>query len=166
MDIGGAPMIHRVWSACGSIFKKILLTSKDPSDDPLALYAIEQVWPIYRGSLEDVLSRYVWAARAIKPTVLVRVCGDAPFLESRWIWKAVEEVEKTDEPVFVPNALHAGTIDHWLQASDEATDVDREHAAHDWFELCGRTLKLVPEDYFSVNTEEDMEKARKLWVSK
>ena len=166
MDLGGAPMISRVWDACSSQFERVVLTSHDTTDDYLAAWLAGMLYGYRRGSLRDVLYRYVALAHERSPSVLVRVCGDAPFMEKRWIWKAVEECEKTEEPVFVPGALHCGSMEDWLRCSDETDAEDREHAGAAWFEIYGRTLNLVPQGYFSVNTKEDMEKAKKLWAAK
>lgn len=159
-DLGGKPMLQRVWEACSG-FQRVVLTSKDPTDDPLVHWLVGMGYPYRRGSLADVLSRYAAVAREKNPNVLVRVCGDAPFLERRWIWKAVDAVEKFDEPVFVPQALHAGTTEHWLRCAEETDDDDREHAGAFWFELHGRKLELVPDSYLMVNTHEELLEARK-----
>lgn len=164
MDLHGKPMIQRVYEACWMPAERIVLTSKDKSDDPLVHWLLGMAIDHRRGSLDDVLSRYVAVAREKNPDVLVRVCGDAPFLEKRWIWRAVEHCEKHDEPVFVPGALHCGTPEHWIRCS-EATprnDPDREHAGAAWFEIYGRTIECVPHDtYMTVNTKEELEEARR-----
>jgi spore coat polysaccharide biosynthesis protein SpsF (cytidylyltransferase family) len=163
MDLGGAPMLSRVWDACGSQFERIVMTSRDTSDDHLAAWMGGMLYSYRRGSLPDVLSRYVALARERNPSVLVRVCGDAPFIDKRWIWKAVEECERSDEPVFVPGALHCGSTEDWLRCLDETDEEDKEHAGAAWFEIYGRTLKLVPDGYRTINTKEDLEWARKEW---
>lgn len=167
MDLCGKPLIHRVYDACeASAWDRYVLTTCEQTDYPLVDYLKAQQIPHRRGSLENVLSRYMALVEEIAPTVLVRICGDAPFIKRRWIFSAIEDVETYGRPVFVPGALHAGTAEHWERCAKEATNGDHEHAGHDWFELYGRTVRCVPEHYFSVNTPEDMEKARALWELK
>lgn len=169
LDIGGKPMLHRVWDALEApAWTRVILTSTQPSDDPIAEYAIEHGLLHKGGPLEDVLLRYVGFMQHAKPAIMVRVCGDAPFLKKAWVFQALECVEKHDEPVFVPGALHAGTFADWLECLEETPNwhPDREHAGHDWFREHGRTIDLVPESYFTVNTAEDLVLARALWTEK
>lgn len=166
MDIGGEPMIRRVWDACGENHRRVLLTSNEKSDDQLVAYATMQGWPVRRGSLSDVLSRYVNIAAYEHPEVLVRVCGDAPLLDKRWVYRAVDAVYETKGPVFVPDVLHAGTSDDWLRFASEAMEEDIEHAAAYLFEEHGKRINMAPPGYFSVNTQEDLDEARKRWAEK
>lgn len=164
-DIGGKPMIRRVWDACEAAYwERIILTSKETTDDPLVDYLEAAGMKFRRGSLDNVLSRYIDVAKKLKPSILVRVCADAPFIQKRWIYRAIEEIEKTDYPAFVPGALHAGTPEHWLECAEETDDDDREHAGAAWFELYGHHVKCVPSDYLMVNTPEDLEEARRRWT--
>lgn len=166
MDLCGEPMIRRVYDACeASAWDRYILTSNDDSDSCLAIYLSLHQIPYRRGSLENVLSRYVALVDEVRPSVLVRVCGDAPFIKRRWIFSAVEDVETYDRPVFVPGLLHAGSAEHWEECSAEAGDdpENQEHAGAYWFRENGHALHLVPEDYLMVNTQEDLEEARKRW---
>lgn len=155
-DIGGLPMIRRVWNACDGPWERVVLTTLKASDDPLCAYLEAHGMAYRRGSESDVLSRYAEVALTLKPSYLVRVCADAPFMRSEWIKAAVDQ----DEAVFVPNALHAGAWHVWAMAHRYAAPDDWQHAGAAWFERNALRLELVPESYRMVNTQEDLEAAR------
>jgi len=162
MDICGKPMIHRVWDACGGPWQRVVLTSTDPSDDPLCAYM--KTWGIFymRGSITNVLSRYMDAIAAYGPKRVVRVCGDAPFMDSKWIALALAE----PYPVIVNDALHAGSVSDWRHAQRDESPENQEHAGFPAFERFATKVSLVPPDYFSVNTQEDLDEARRRWTSR
>lgn len=165
-DIHGKPMLRRVWDACAGPWKRIILTSDDPSDDVIAELCLENGGMDYRrGSLESPLSRYLGIAAEMRPLCLVRVCADAPFIQKEWIGKAADSCLMTHCPAFVPNALHAGSYISWGQAARSAMPGIDEHAGSPWFERYAYHLDLVPEGYLMVNTQEDLEEARRRWIA-
>lgn len=165
MDIAGKTMLERVLAACSGPWDTMVLTSTDPTDDMLAVWMDDQAVRYRRGSLTNVLSRYTEVAIGMQPDVLVRVCADAPFLEKRWVDRAIDEVLDKRQPVFIPGALHAGSSEHWFTCGCDCSEADLEHAGAYWFEAHGRHIHgLVPADYRTVNTKEDMEWARDEWI--
>ena len=58
----------------------ILATSKDVTDDPLALYAKHLGIKVVRGSLSDLVDRFVYTLKKFKCDAFFRVCGDSPLL--------------------------------------------------------------------------------------
>jgi spore coat polysaccharide biosynthesis protein SpsF len=58
-----------------------LATSVDSSDDPLAEAARGAGMPVFRGSLDDVLDRFVGAARLHGSEIVVRLTGDCPLID-------------------------------------------------------------------------------------
>lgn len=156
MDLGGLPMLRRVWDACQGPWRRVVLTSATAADNPLAQWLEEQRMEYRRGSLEDTLSRYATLASELKPDCLVRVCGDAPFIDARWISHAVSLVR-----AFVPRALHCGSTEDWMEADRSLEPPDWLHAGYYWFEAHAKHLNLVPESYQMVNTQEDLEDARR-----
>lgn len=161
-SIGYRPMLSHVWENCFGPWKRVVFTSTEPSDDDLCSYLALSEMDYIRGSLEDVLSRYTNYAAHKTPDVLVRVCGDAPFIRAKWIAAAVAAAKGTGI-AFVPGVLHAGTYKAWERCQRECGLEDIEHAGHDWFKKHGTHLDLAPSDYFTVNTEEDLLKARQRW---
>lgn len=157
MDVAGKPMIQRVWEACEGPWKRIVLTTMKQEDDELVEFLLSHSMDYRRGSEPDVLSRYAQLAAAEKPHCLVRVCGDAPLLKAEWIEAAV----KANGMVFVPQLLHAGSWIAWDEANRYAQPYDWEHAGYHWFEEHSQRLDLVPPDYLSVNTQEDLDEVRR-----
>lgn len=156
-DICGKPMLRRVWEACEGPWRRMVLTTMKAEDDELCDYMKAEGMEFRRGSEPDVLSRYAQVAMSEKPHCLVRVCGDAPFLRSEWIQKAVD----ANTTVFVPQALHAGSWIFWDEANRWAAPYDWEHAGYHWFEDHAQRMELVPPDYLTVNTPGELEEARR-----
>ena len=80
----GAPMIARQVERlrrARTLDALVLATSIDPSDGPLAQWAQTAGLPVHRGSLDDVLDRFVTAARPYRPAHVVRLTGDCPLAD-------------------------------------------------------------------------------------
>lgn len=84
-DLVGAPMIQRQLERlrrAERIDQLVLATSLHRSDDPLAAWAATQDLPVHRGSLEDVLGRFVGALDAFGPAEQVmRLTADCPLAD-------------------------------------------------------------------------------------
>lgn len=77
----------------------ILATSDNLTDDPLAIYAKYLGIQVVRGSLEDVMGRFVLALGKFKCDAFFRVCGDSPFLLPLLFDKAVSIYEQGDHDI-------------------------------------------------------------------
>jgi len=83
-DIGGKPMLDRVLDRvrrANTLDKVVVATSTDPSDDRLADHCRRAGIPHHRGPLQDVLGRFVTAARHERADVVVRVTADCPLID-------------------------------------------------------------------------------------
>jgi len=84
-DLAGAPMIARQIervSRSALIDRIVLATSTDAGDDPLAACAEALGVGVHRGSLDDVLDRFVGALEAFGPADhVVRLTGDCPLAD-------------------------------------------------------------------------------------
>jgi spore coat polysaccharide biosynthesis protein SpsF len=69
----------------------VLATSTDPSDDALADVAASSGVGVHRGSLDDVLERFVTAAEPYAPQWVVRLTGDCPLADPQLIDRLVSE---------------------------------------------------------------------------
>lgn len=80
--IGGKPLIRYVVDRLLLTGLPVFLcTSSDPTDDVLADYFMREKIPFYRGSLENVLQRYIDTAEMFGIAKIVRVTGDNPFVD-------------------------------------------------------------------------------------
>lgn len=129
-------------------------------NDVLAAFLRRHKMLYRRGSEPNPLQRYFDACSEWQPKVLVRVCGDAPFLKPEWIDAAVHYGEQG--PVFAPGVLHAGPCSAWDKAYMATNGVD-EHAGHDWFRDHGKHIGegWADSSYITVNTEAELEEARR-----
>lgn len=84
-DVAGAPMIARQLErvARSALIDRIVLaTSADPGDDRLATCVRDLGVGVHRGSLDDVLDRFVGALGAFGPADhVVRLTGDCPLAD-------------------------------------------------------------------------------------
>ncbi len=81
----GRPMIERQLERlrrCETLDRIIVATSDDTSDDPLAAYLRDIGVEVFRGSLSDVLERFLAAARTFGVEgQLVRLTADCPLAD-------------------------------------------------------------------------------------
>jgi len=92
-DVGGRPMILRQLErvqAAKSVDRVIVATSTDTSDDGLASELLSQGVEVYRGSLADVLARYLDAAHFAGADRLLRLTADCPLTDPDVIDAVVE----------------------------------------------------------------------------
>jgi len=66
-----------------------LATSNQPSDDGIARFAVNAGIDCFRGSLDDVRSRFVGIVREKKLSAFVRISGDSPLIDPSLIDQAV-----------------------------------------------------------------------------
>lgn len=84
MPILGQPMLFRQierLSRCEELGRLVVATSVDPSDDSLASECAARGIACYRGSLNDVLDRFIKSAMPYQPETIVRLTGDCPLAD-------------------------------------------------------------------------------------
>jgi len=86
--LGSVPLVEFVYKRCAT--SKLadivaVITSLDKSDDELFGYCVSRGLRTYRGPLENVLRRYILAAEFYASSVICRVCGDSPFVDTELI---------------------------------------------------------------------------------
>jgi len=59
----------------------VLATTINPLDDRLCTLAVKHEVPVFRGSEDDVLDRFIQAGRLFKFSKIIRICADNPFLD-------------------------------------------------------------------------------------
>lgn len=77
------PLVEYIYKRCktSSVKKVTVATSNDKSDDIIYKYCKNNDMPVMRGSLHNVLDRYIRAAELIGAEYIARVCGDTPFVD-------------------------------------------------------------------------------------
>jgi spore coat polysaccharide biosynthesis protein SpsF len=83
-DLAGAPMLARQVARlqrCRELDEIVVATTTRTDDDAVEALARELGLPVFRGSEQDVLSRYVGAARAARAELVVRVTADCPLID-------------------------------------------------------------------------------------
>ena len=84
----------------------VIATTVNAADDPIVELCIQQGIAYFRGSEQDVLSRYAEAAQAFGIDVVVRVTSDCPLIEPDLMDKAVDIfLQANGELDYVSNTL-------------------------------------------------------------
>jgi spore coat polysaccharide biosynthesis protein SpsF len=139
-DMVGAPMIVRQLERiklARMIDDVIVATSVDVSDDALASAVVAIGVNVVRGSLEDVLDRFVVAARRVMPVHVVRLTGDCPLVDpdvvdavvAHHLVSCADITSNACEPTF-PDGLDVEVMrtDVLFAAAEHATKkFEREH---------------------------------------
>lgn len=109
-DLAGSPMLAqqlRRLRRCRSVDDIVLATSTRPSDDDVASLARVEGVHCYRGSEDDVLSRYVGAAVEARADVVVRVTADCPLIDPAVTDRVIDELTaRRSDADYASNALH------------------------------------------------------------
>lgn len=141
MPLAGVPVIKQVYSRVSMIeglSGVLVATSTLDKDDRLAEYCANQEIPVFRGSEDDVLDRYVQAARQVDADVVMRITADCPFIDPRVSTRVLELVLDNPDcdyadnitPVSYPDGLDTevvrrATLERLGEQCDEPED--REH---------------------------------------
>lgn len=103
MDVAGRPMLAqqlRRLKQCKMVDEIVIATTTNASDDPVVELAQKEKVPWFRGSEQDVLSRFVGAARQFQAGVIARVTGDCPLIDptvtDRVITELIDHSAKCD----------------------------------------------------------------------
>ncbi len=88
-EVAGMPMILRQIERlrrCEHLARIVVATSDQPTDDPLVACLEAAGVPVFRGSLDDVLSRFIGAIEAFGPVrTVVRLTADCPLADPELI---------------------------------------------------------------------------------
>ena len=139
--LAGRPMVERQIERlrrCETLSRLVVATSDDPSDDVLASFLKDIGVEVYRGSLADVLGRYVGAIEALGiGGQIVRLTADCPLADPGVIDDCVRlqarlgvDYCSNGRNRTYPRGLDVESFDaeDLLTAGREATDpYDREH---------------------------------------
>ena len=99
MPLVGEPMILRQLeriSRAQTLDLVVAATSDDPSDDALALAVVDAGYDLVRGSLDDVLGRFIRVIDEYQPDVVVRMTADCPLISPTVIDHVVAAFDASD----------------------------------------------------------------------
>lgn len=140
LDLAGEPMLARVVERArrsAPIDEVVVATTTGAEDDAIVDLAVARGWPVHRGSRDDVLDRYVGAARAHGATTIVRITSDCPLLDPEVVTRVVRGLDQGAD--YCSNVLPTRTFPRGLdveamplrtleRAATEATQPhEREH---------------------------------------
>lgn len=163
----GEPMIARQikrLQRARRLDRLIVATSVDASDDPLALACRERGISVHRGSLRDVLERYVEAVSPCAADGVVRLTADCPLADwtvvdrviEAFLARGVDYVSNIDPPTY-PDGLDVEVMTSAaLQQAhrDARSAAEREHVT--------LHIRRRPQTYsrFNVTHERDLSAMR------
>jgi len=110
-DLSGKPVlwhIHNRLSHSKKIDKIIIATTTLDEDNTVDKFCKENNFNYYRGSSEDVLSRYYEAAQNYKAETIIRITADCPLLDPELIDNMIETyniLRKKNKAVYLSNGL-------------------------------------------------------------
>ena len=91
IEVRGKPMLkYHVDRLIKSNIPIYLATTSNPDDEKICEFARKEGLPFYRGSEENVLSRYYECAKSNKLDIIIRVTSDCPLIDGTIISHALE----------------------------------------------------------------------------
>ena len=140
MPIGGVPMIEILLARlvrASEVNEIVVATSADPRNQPLADHVNGLGYKCSRGSENDVLERYLHAAKYANADAVVRITGDCPLVDPVLVDEAIRQFKalqvdyfSNTSPPSYPDGLDTEvfTFAALERAALEAKkDFDREH---------------------------------------
>jgi spore coat polysaccharide biosynthesis protein SpsF len=106
--LAGKPMIWHIVQrseACEHVDQVVVATSTESSDDPLAEFCAQADLVCFRGSLSNVLSRYLAVLEQYPHPYVVRVTGDCPLIHPPFIDRQIEVLHRHDADMVRLNQL-------------------------------------------------------------
>ncbi|MFP4294188.1 MAG: cytidylyltransferase domain-containing protein [Halothiobacillaceae bacterium] len=184
--LAGRPMIWHIVErarACQRVEKVIVATSNEASDDPLADFCQASDIPCFRGSLHNVLGRYLAVLDRYPAPYYVRITGDCPLIDPDFIDKQLVALERhgadhvwLDPPVsvLVGQGAHSTRSLQWIaQQTDDPDDFEHVGAPYvaqhpDAFRIVGMSppQKLVEAKWrVTVDEQADYEMMQQLYAA-
>jgi spore coat polysaccharide biosynthesis protein SpsF len=108
LDLQGRSVLARVTQRvglCHQLDEIIIATTESPADDPVVQAATELGLRSYRGSEQDVLSRYHGAALMAGAHTIVRITADCPLFDGRLLERMIGTFRRTEGIDYMSNTL-------------------------------------------------------------
>lgn len=141
-EICGKPMLWHVINRLSysvQIDNMVIATTTAPEDDSTEKFCIENKIEYYRGSVENVLSRYCEAALQSGAEIIIRITSDCPLIDPAIIDRMLEQFISSGQTIdYMSNVVERTfprgldteimTFDSLSKAAKEAvSSFDREH---------------------------------------
>jgi spore coat polysaccharide biosynthesis protein SpsF len=140
LPLAGRPVLVHVLERCTAIPGVdivVCAVPEGPADDAVAALAASTGARVFRGDEQDVLGRYLGAARAVDANVVLRVTSDCPLIDPG-VCGAVLALRRTEAADYATNNMppswpHGLDCEAFTRAALEAADAaatephDREH---------------------------------------
>ena len=84
MQVNGRPLLSYMTERIkdsGRINQIIIATTKNPEDNLIADFAIKENIPLFRGSENNVLERFYFAAKEFRADHIMRLTADCPLID-------------------------------------------------------------------------------------
>lgn len=183
-EINGQPMIS--WQIARILKSKvdgiILATSLESSDDILAETVQALGVPVVRGSIDDVLSRFIKAIEIYEPTNILRLTADCPLVMPEIINEMLDEFERypcdymsnTNPPTF-PDGLDVEIVSAKTMCRLADFDLNNQEREHVTLGIYRRQNEFLSRNYISdkdfsgfrwtVDYSEDLDFVREVYSS-
>jgi spore coat polysaccharide biosynthesis protein SpsF len=138
-QIAGKPLLGHILDRlrlCKTLHKIIIATTREPQDAEIIRFAESRGVPCFAGSTKDVQKRFLDAADEHGLDVIVRICGDSPFIDPEMTDRLVRELieagaDYADPDPSIPAAyegMEVATTDALRRSREVGDDgPDREH---------------------------------------
>lgn len=180
--ISDLTLVEYVYNRCKSSQKAdivAIITSSESSDDELYDLCIKKEIPVFRGSLNNVLERYVNAGEHYKSDLICRVSGDSPFVDIESIDKmfTIMESEALDYMIvenclngFISEVINLNTLKSISNITNDKEDLEhvtryiRNNLVKFNTKLIDSNLKPKELDYITLTVDyrEDLELVKKI----
>ncbi len=139
MELAGKPMLSHVierLKRSKETDRIIVATSSKDHDDRVVEIAEDEGVNIYRGSEQDVLSRYIKAAEEFKVDIVVRVTADCPLIDPITVDKLIRKFIASEDSDYMrlegyPRGLETGICDlETLRKVDSKVTDDPDEALY------------------------------------
>jgi spore coat polysaccharide biosynthesis protein SpsF (cytidylyltransferase family) len=151
--VDGKSLLEIILTRFRSNYRVILATTVHPNDDVLAEQAMSCGVEVFRGSEEDVLSRFIGAAEKYGIQKIIRLCADNPFVHLDLLNTLVDKAEEQMDYVsfILPNGKptilgHAGLFCE-LTTLDTLKEVERATTDPFFREHVTNYIYSYPEDF-------------------
>lgn len=139
----------------------VVATSDLPQDDAIAKWCQEKQVAYYRGSEQNVLSRFIEAAKPYQPNYIMRVTSDCPFVDYEMATDMVKKLnEHPAEIIDITKALPRGLAVELISyptlqriANFELAERHREHVTYYAYEYKEQFTRLSYEPPHSIQHE-------------